>query len=127
MGTPCLCYWWLTPESIRWLLVKDKYDEAIKHLAKIAKVNKKELPDEEVKRPDVVKEGSFRHLFLNRETTKKSLIVFDIWASVSLVYFGVSYSSVDLGWNPYVTFALTGVIEFPSNFGTVWAADRYMC
>lgn len=59
--------------------MKDKYDEAIKHLAKVAKVNKKELPDEEVKRPDVVKEGSFRHLFLNWETTKKSLIVFDIW------------------------------------------------
>ncbi|CAB3981346.1 organic cation transporter -like [Paramuricea clavata] len=125
MGTPCLCYWWLTPESIRWLLVRDKYDEAIKYLAKIAKVNKKELPDEEVKRPDVVEEGSFRHLFLNLETTKKSLIVFDIWATVGLVYYGVSYSSVDLGWNPYVAFALTGAIEFPSNFGTVWAADRY--
>ena len=44
---------------------------------------------------------------------------------MSLVYYGVSYGSVDLGWNPYLTFALTGVIEFPSNFGAVWAADRY--
>ncbi|CAB4027134.1 Hypothetical predicted protein [Paramuricea clavata] len=43
--------------------------------------------------------------------------------SVSLVYYAVSYGSVDLGWNPYLTFALTGVIEFPSNFGAVWAAD----
>jgi hypothetical protein len=59
--------------------VKDKYDEAIKHLQKIAKINKKQIPDEEVKRPDILKEGSFRHLFFNRETAKKSLIIFDVW------------------------------------------------
>ena len=45
--------------------------------------------------------------------------------SVSLVYYGVSYSSVDLGWNPYLTFALTGLIEFPSNLVAIWTAERY--
>lgn len=45
--------------------------------------------------------------------------------SVSLVYYGVSYGSVDLGWNPYLTFALTGLIEFPSNLTAIWTAGRY--
>jgi hypothetical protein len=43
----------------------------------------------------------------------------------SLVYYGVSYGSVDLGWNPYLTFALTGFIEFPANFTAIWVSGRY--
>ena len=45
--------------------------------------------------------------------------------TISLVYFGVSYGSVDLGWNRYLTFALTSLVELPSNYASIWAIDRY--
>ena len=37
------------------------------------------MPDEEVMKPDKIEEGGFRHLFINWETTKRSLINWDVW------------------------------------------------
>ena len=51
----------------------------MKQLAKVAKVNKKEMPNEEVIKLEVEQEGSFRHLFINWETAKKTLINWDVW------------------------------------------------
>ena len=45
---------------------------------------------------------------------------------MNLVYYGVSYGSVDLGWNRYLMFALTSIIEFLSNIFTIWLLNRYL-
>ena len=45
--------------------------------------------------------------------------------SIGIVYYGVSYGSVDLGWNRYLTFALTSFVELPSNYVAIFALDRY--
>jgi hypothetical protein len=59
--------------------LKDKYEEAMKQLAKVAKVNKRKMPDAELKKPEVQQQGSIRHLFVNWETTKKTLLTWDVW------------------------------------------------
>lgn len=42
-----------------------------------------------------------------------------------MIYYGVSYGSVDLGGNRYLNFALTSIVELPSNFTAILAANRY--
>ena len=60
-------------------------------------------------------------------TNIKNLSVIYIFRlTSSLVYYGVSYGSVDLGWNRYLMFALTSIIEFPSNMFTIWLLNRYL-
>jgi hypothetical protein len=42
------------------------------------------------------------------------------------VYYGVSYGSVDLGWDPYLTFALTSLVEIPAVYLAVYSAEKYV-
>lgn len=48
MCVPCLfmiVHYWLLSESIRWLLVKEKYEEAAKIIEKAARMNKRPITD----------------------------------------------------------------------------------
>ena len=40
-----LTYWWIVPESVRWLIHKGKYDQAKSQIEKIAKENQSEIPE----------------------------------------------------------------------------------
>ena len=41
-------YWWLMPESTRWLITKGRYDEARGQVRRVARVNKVEMRDEQI-------------------------------------------------------------------------------
>ena len=43
-----------------------------------------------------------------------------------MVYYGVSFGSVDLGWNIYLTFALTSLVEIPSNLAAIYYGGRFV-
>lgn len=42
----------------------------------------------------------------------------------ALVYYGVSFSSPNLGGSIYLNFFLTSVIEIPANIAGIWAMGR---
>lgn len=125
VAIPVFCLWWFIPESTRWFLQHGEPDKATEQLVKIARINKKPFPQVELKIPNVEEKGNFCHLFSNLKMTKRTLICWNIWITIALVYYGVSYGSVDLGWNRYLTFALTSLIELPSNYASIWSMDRY--
>ncbi|XP_028401282.1 solute carrier family 22 member 16-like [Dendronephthya gigantea] len=118
---------WLVPESPRWLLLNGKEEEVKKVLSKVAKMNKRPLPDDLVLQKPAITETrtSFRQLFSNWKTAKKTLICWDLWFANALVYYGVFYGSVDLGGNRYLNFFLVSVVEIPANFFVIWALGRF--
>ena len=70
------------PESARWLLVKNKSEQAWKELEKVAAFNRKEMPDEELEQKDgneAQRTGDFRDLFNSSNMTKRTLISCFSW------------------------------------------------
>lgn len=73
----------LVPESIRWLMTHGRIAQAEKLLKRVAKVNKKEMPDEGLALPEDQKstqrEAGFRDLFGSRAMAKKTVISWISW------------------------------------------------
>lgn len=132
-------YFWLVPESIRWLLVTGRVDRAIKILKRIARVNKKHLSNKSIdiltsKYTDVnavsgaknsTNSGKSTHhkhsIFRSFGTVLKSrtlalrlLICCYQWAACCFCYYGLNLSSTLIpGANRYVGFLFVVSAEIP--------------
>lgn len=69
----------LTPESVRWFLVKGKTEKAEQILYKVAKFNKKPIPQEPLQDCEKQRLGDLRDLFKTRAMTHKTLISWYCW------------------------------------------------
>ena len=67
------------PESARWLLKKGQQSEARTILAKVARSNKKEMPEVELKLPKEETLGDLRDLFSSRKMAHRTLVSWLIW------------------------------------------------
>ena len=50
LSLPCLVflsYWWIVPESVRWLITSGQYSQAKQQIQKVAEVNKVTLQEED--------------------------------------------------------------------------------
>ncbi|XP_061193456.1 organic cation transporter protein-like [Saccostrea echinata] len=111
-----LSYWWLLPESPRWLINRGKYEEAKVIIRKIAKRNKVEVTDKQLDslECDETATGQLWHLFTSRVLFVRTIIIFLNWCVVSMVYYGLSLNSGNLAGDFYLNFFLTGLVEFPA-------------
>ena len=73
----------LVPESVRWLTTHKRTDEAEKLLKRVAKTNKKTMPEESLGLPEDQKvterEAGFMDLFGSRSMAKKTVISWISW------------------------------------------------
>ena len=70
----------LTPESVRWLMVRGKVEEAKTIFRKMAKVNKRTMPDEELEVPeDTDRLGDVRDMFVSRKMTQTTVLSWYCW------------------------------------------------
>ncbi|XP_060068370.1 organic cation transporter protein-like [Ylistrum balloti] len=121
-----LFYWWLVPESPRWLISQGRIDEANKIIQKAAKVNKVTIP-EKILTADSIDEpeaGRLWHLFTSRVLLIRTMIIFFNWLVVVMGYYGLSLNTGNLGGDFYANFMISGLVEFPAYFLCLVLLDR---
>ncbi|XP_018566487.1 organic cation transporter protein isoform X2 [Anoplophora glabripennis] len=122
-------YYWIVPESVRWLLANEKNDKAKKIVFKVAKFNnvvlsdnlvdsfKEEAPLTVKGEPDLKEKDKIlpviKRMLTSRKLILRFLIMYFIWAVNAFIYYGLSINSTSLGGNKYLNFALVSLIEIP--------------
>ncbi|GBP86663.1 Carcinine transporter, partial [Eumeta japonica] len=119
-------YWFVMPESPRWLLMKEKLVEANVILKMIARVNGEEFPEEYTLRLQQQllqqknngakdpKPASVFALCRTPNLRLKTCLITLNWCASEMVYVGLSYYGPSLGKNQYMSFFLSSVVEIPS-------------
>jgi len=108
--------WFCLPESPRWLISKNRKEEAKALIEKMAKTNNKKLDLTDVElmaSEDQVEELGFRDLFANKDITIMTIVMLFNWPIVTLGYFGLGLSMAELGDNIFVSFILGALVEVP--------------
>lgn len=122
-GLVFMCYYWFIPESARWLISKNRKEEAIKVINAVAKENKVSIPSEvlngiadeqKVDKDPNEKEPSLIDLFRYPNLRKKTLLIFFDWFVNSATYYGLSWNTNNLGGNDLLNFVISGAVEFPA-------------
>ncbi|RCN35084.1 solute carrier family 22 member 4 family protein [Ancylostoma caninum] len=122
-GAIFLSYWWLVPESPRWLVSQRRFDEADKILRRAAKINGVTLPekwweelDSETDRKEgkAVRKYKVWDLFKTPVLRKRALVTFFLWPCVSMVYYGMALKPNILGGDMYLNFIFAALVEIPA-------------
>ncbi|NWS70463.1 S22A3 protein, partial [Crotophaga sulcirostris] len=122
-----LLYYWMVPESPRWLLTRKKGEKALKIMHNIAKHNGKYLSphyaeitisNEEVSNP------SFLDLVRTPRMRRYTLILMYAWFTSALIYQGLVMRLGIVGGNLYLDFFISGAVELPAAILILVTIDR---
>lgn len=116
---PFLSYFFLLPESPRWLLSKNKNDKAFSVLNTVAKTNKRvlsqdsweKLIQEEKYSSGKKEQENLMDVFKSRKLCIICSILFLNWIINNFIFYGVGLKSNDLGVSPYLSFAISAGVE----------------
>ncbi|XP_038149594.1 solute carrier family 22 member 13b [Cyprinodon tularosa] len=113
-------FYWILPESARWLITQGRKEEAIKAIRRAAKVNKRNAPEELLEKLEAegpVKKGTMLDIFRLQYLRKRALIMSCAWFATSLMYYGLSLNVGNFGLDIYLTQFIFGIVEFPARLG----------
>ncbi|KAM8854981.1 organic cation/carnitine transporter 2-like isoform 2-T2 [Spinachia spinachia] len=129
-GLACIPLWWLIPESPRWLVSRGRIQEAELLLRSAAVENRVQVPHNivfsaRVEKPTSEKAQSANFLDLLRTPNIRhiTLILWFIWFSNSVCYFGLSFNTSSLYGNPFLNYFLLTAVELPA-YAACWLAAR---
>ncbi|XP_078661280.1 organic cation transporter protein-like isoform X1 [Branchiostoma floridae x Branchiostoma belcheri] len=119
-------------ESPRWLLSKGRDEEVAAIIQKAAKVNGVTLPDEvfttkdtDIQKPKGERTYTVIDLVRTPNMAKKSLLISFNWLVISLVYYGLSLNTSNLGGDDYLNFFISGAVEIPAYISSVYIVDTF--
>ncbi|XP_064652461.1 organic cation transporter protein-like isoform X2 [Lineus longissimus] len=139
IASPCLLllsYYWLIPESPRWLMTQGRYEEAERIARKFARLNRRSVSkkikltegtmiSDDNKKDKDKDTANILDLLRTPNIRRQTFCVVFIWLVNSLVYYGLSFSSGSFGDNIYLNIFLGGLVELPAYVVTMLLLDRF--
>ncbi|XP_034664739.1 organic cation transporter-like protein [Drosophila subobscura] len=142
-GLIFMCYYWIIPESARWLLSKGRKECAIANMQKAARFNRVDITPEVLS--ELLDEGessadkqveldpakekeplpSVWDLFCYPNLRRKTLLIFLDWLVTSSVYYGLSWNTNTLGGNVLLNYAISGAVEIPAYIFLLLTLNRW--
>ncbi|XP_030053922.1 solute carrier family 22 member 3 [Microcaecilia unicolor] len=122
-----LLYYWLVPESPRWLLTRQKKEKALKLMRTIAKHNGKYLTpsySEIVVANENVTNPSFLDLVRTPQMRKCTLILMYAWFTSAIVYQGLIMRLGIVSGSLYIDFFISAIVELPAAILILLTIDR---
>ncbi|KAI8504682.1 hypothetical protein Bbelb_178000 [Branchiostoma belcheri] len=128
-----LFFWWFVGESPRWLLSKDRDEEAEAIVRKAAKMNGVTIPEEVYstkvqraeKEPVDEKRYSAIDLVRTPNMAKMSVVVFLNWLVVTMVFYGLALNTSSLAGDDYLNFFISGAVDIVAYFIAVFAIEYF--
>ncbi|XP_048244246.1 solute carrier family 22 member 16-like [Haliotis rufescens] len=132
---PFLFGYLVVPESLRYLAVHGKLEEAEEVVDQMARYNKREKPanteillkklsEEERRGSDSDRKYTYLDIYRGWSMFRKSIVHQVIWLLVSFVYYGISFGVGRLTGNLYVNMFLVSVISLPSEVAVFFLNNR---
>ncbi|XP_065360856.1 organic cation transporter protein isoform X2 [Calliphora vicina] len=126
-------YFWILPESVRWLLSQSREDEAKNILKRAAKVNKRKLSDHSLDKLMLANREKLQNVTEGKFPIKEafSKLFWRIancsfcWIVNVLVYYGLSLNAVLLDGNKYNNFIFIAMVEIPGFLLPLLIMDRF--
>ncbi|KAM9337192.1 solute carrier family 22 member 13-like [Symphorus nematophorus] len=115
-------FYWILPESARWLITQGRKEDAIKEIRRAACVNGRKVPEElldQLEAESTSKRGSLLDIFRISHLRKRALVMSYIWFGTNLMYYGLSLNVGSFGVDIYLTQFIFGVVEVPARLGTL--------
>ncbi|XP_059199000.1 organic cation/carnitine transporter 2-like [Centropristis striata] len=129
-GLACIPLWWMIPESPRWLVSHGRFQEAELLMRSAAQENRVEAPQViffsakfEKTESEKTESSSFLDLLRTPNIRYMTLILWLVWFTSSLSYFGLSFNMSGLNGNPFLNYFLVMIVEFPG-YAASWLAAR---
>lgn len=127
-------YFWLVPESVRWLVVTGQYDRALEILNNTAKHNNRQISDRSL---EILKShcqktelngecenhddcSSYLSIFSHKILIVRLITCSLCWIVVAHLFYGLSVNSTKIAEdeNKYVSFITTMMAEIPASIST---------
>ncbi|KAL7734287.1 hypothetical protein ACLKA6_010630 [Drosophila palustris] len=128
-----LAYFWILPESVRWLLSVGKEERAKNILRKAAKVNKRKLSESVLDKLVIANQEKLQQSEESKFPIREAFSNFKwriancslCWIVHVLVYYGLSLNVVLLDGDKYNNFAYIALVEIPGFFLPLLIMDRF--
>jgi len=143
LSLPLFGYWGMADESIPWLWEQRRTEEAMGLLEKAAKINGIKLVsfpenfqcdnipsnNNNDRRPSLASiapiiKATFLDVFRTPQIRKRIIVMMYAWFATGVLYFGLSFNSVDLFGNPFLTFTITCLAELPAHPITIFLTPK---
>ncbi|XP_023320714.1 organic cation transporter protein [Eurytemora carolleeae] len=131
----CLVYWWIAPESVRWLVARGRNEEARKLIYKAANRNKVTIDESLIHEMEL----SIKHELGEERTEKtytavdlfrypvlrwKTLILILCWVTCASLYYVLLLDQSELSEDKYIGFLMTAAVQLPGYVYVIFTLER---